>query len=449
MVRAPAPTTTRRARIAGSRVRAALAPLLLAPAIAQAWDVDWALGLGLEYSDNIARVPEGETSDFIVVPRGELAVREHGTRVQFDAVGSAEFRHYVDGTFDDELRAELAARANFVISPERFSWTVEDYLAQEPIDIFAADRPDNTQRVNVFLTGPTARFRLAPATALQAELRYVDTWAEETDAFDGHRHVGALRFMREASEISRYSINAEAQRARFDAPSVAAPDYDRFDTYLRYEREGARLERAGEIGWTWIEYDRSDDISGLRALAEATWALSSVSTLDAALATQYTDSAQDLILQQPATSLGRPLPLTDARRTTVTADVFEERRLELGYARQGDRTYFRVGGFHREQDYETIDALDVRSRGATFDIAYRISARQTISGFAFHERRDYSTVDRDDRDRVLGVRWRLHWLERLWLGAEIAHTARDSSDPLQEFDELRALLTLTLSRDGA
>src|SRR5688572_31234246 len=126
----------RNARMTGSRVPLA-AGLMLAPAVAAAWDVDWALGFGAEYSDNIARTPTDEQSDTVLVPRGEFSVREHGARLQLDAVGAAEYRWYVDDTFGDELRAELAARANFIVSPERFAWVVEDYLAQEPIDVFA------------------------------------------------------------------------------------------------------------------------------------------------------------------------------------------------------------------------------------------------------------------------------------------------------------------------
>lgn len=438
------------APMAGSRMRlAAAVAFALAPGAASAWDVDWALGLGLEYSDNIARTAGDERSDVILVPHAEFSVREQGTRVQLDAVGHVEYRHYLDNTFGDELRAELAGRANFVISPERLAWTVEDYLAQEPIDVFAADRPDNTQRVNVFVTGPTARFRLAPATFLQAEARYIDTWAEETEFFDGHRYAAALRFLRETSEISRFALNAEAQRARFESDTAFTPDYDRYDVYARYEREGARLTLRGNLGWTWLEFEGRDDVGAPNALVEARWELTPVSTIDATLAQRYTDTAQDIVSATPAVRLATPLPLTDARRTTVTADVFEERRAEAGWSRQGDRLFMRVGAFYREQDYENLGELDAESVGASFDVAWRLSARQTLSGFAFVDDRDFTTIDRDDRDRVVGVRWRWQWLERVWLGAELAHTDRRSSDPLQEFDELRALVTITYTRNPA
>lgn len=443
------PPTKRHARVAGSRVRIALLPLLLAPALAHAWVLDWALGTGLEYSDNIRRVRDGEQSDFIVVPRAEFRLTEEGTRVQVEALGSAEYRHYLDGTFDDELRAELAARANFVVVPERLSWTVEDYLAQEPIDIFAADRPDNTQRVNVFVTGPTMRFRLAPATFLQAELRYIDTWAEESGQFNGRRYAAAARFMRETSATSRISLHAEAQRARFDEDTLFSPDFDRYDVYGRHEREGARLKLSGDIGYSVIEFDRGDDVGAPLLRGAATWELSSVSTLDLLVASRYADTAQDIISATPATSLGRPLPLTEARRSTVTSDVFEDRRVEAGYSRQGVRTFMRAGLYAREQDYENVHELDTRGRGVAFDVSYRLSERQTLSGFAYGESRDFTTLDRDDRDRVIGVRWRWQWRSRIVLGAEVAHASRDSSDPLQEFDELRALLTLTLTRNGA
>ena len=430
------------------RLAAAVA-LACAPAVASAWDVDWALGLGAEYSDNIARTPDDEQSDLVLVPFAEFSVREQGTRVQVDALGRVEHRHYLDDTFGDEVRAELAGRANFVISPERFSWTVEDYLAQEPIDVFAADRPDNTQLVNVFVTGPTARFRLAPATFLQIEGRYIDTWAEETEFFDGERFAAAARFLRETSAISRFGLNAEAQRARFESDSAFTPDYDRYDAYARYEREGARLTLRGNLGWTWLAFEGRDDVDAPHVFAEARWKLTSISTLDATFAQRYTDTAQDIVSATPTVRLGSPLPLTDARRTTVTADVFEERRAEAGWSRQGDRLYLRAGGFYREQDYENLAELDVESVGASFDVAWRLSARQTLSGFAFVEDREFTAVDRDDRDRVVGVRYRWQWLSRLWLGAELAHTDRSSSDPLQEFDELRALLTLTWTRDPA
>lgn len=435
-------------RMTGSRVPLA-AGLLLAPALAVAWDVDWALGLGAEHSDNIARTPENERSDTVLVPRAEFSLREQGTRVQLDAVGAAEYRYYMDGTFDDELRAELAARANFIVSPERFSWVVEDYLAQEPIDVFAPDRPDNTQRVNVFLTGPTARFRLAPATFLQAELRYIDTWAEETDDFDGERYAAAVRFSRDTSATSRWSLHGEAQDARFDEASLRARDFRRYDGYARWEREGGRLALAGDLGWTWIELDGRDDDTAPLLRADARWELTSVSALDLVVAAQYTDAAQSLITRTPASSLREPLPLTDSSRATVTADLYEERRIEAGWSRQGVRTWLRAGAFYRDDDYLNLPELDSRATGLAFDASWTLNPRHTLSAFAFLEDRDYTTIDRDDEDRTLGVRWRWHWLRRVWVGAELSHTDRDSSDPMQSFDETRALVTITLTRSGA
>ena len=435
-------------RMTGSRVPLA-AGLLLAPAIASAWDVDWALGLGAEYSDNIARTPADEQSDITLVPRGEFTLREQGARVQVDVVGAAEYRYYLDNTFDDELRAELAGRANFVISPERFSWVVEDYLAQEPIDVFAPDRPDNTQRVNVFLTGPTARFQLAPATFLQGELRYIDTWAEETDDFDGERYAAAVRFSRDTSATSRWSLHGEAQDARFDEASLRARDFRRYDAYGRWEREGGTLKLTGDLGWTWIELDGRDDDTAPLLRADARWELTTVSTLDLALSAQYTDAAQSLITRAPASSLREPLPLTDSSRGTVTADLYEERRIEAGYSRQGVRTWFRAGAFYRDDDYLNLPELDSRATGLAFDASWTLDPRHTVSAFAFLEDRDYTTIDRDDEDRTIGARWRWHWLPRVWVGAEVSHTDRDSSDPLQSFDETRVLVTLTLTRGSA
>src|SRR5690606_21915021 len=116
------------------------------------------------HSDNIALLEDGGPSDTAVGPRARFGLERRGSDVELQVLGQVEHRNYLDDTFPNEWRGELAGRLDWAIVPERVSLVLEDYLSHQPIDLGAGLSPGNVQRVNVFIGGPSFMARFGGAT---------------------------------------------------------------------------------------------------------------------------------------------------------------------------------------------------------------------------------------------------------------------------------------------
>ncbi len=412
---------------------------------AQAWRLDYRLGLRGEASDNVPRAATDARDDQIIVPSAAFTLVEEGERYAVAAAGATQFRHYLGDSFDDEWRTELGLRAHWRIAPERLEWVAEEYAGEQPIDVFTVDRPDNLQRTQVFLTGPTLSARLSAATRLSGELRYVNANAERTREFNHDRVIAALRGLHRVNERVTVSGNLETQDVRFDRDGQ---DYRRYDAYGRYDAQGARTRWRVDLGYSDLDYARRDDRDGVLARIDGTWEWRDNASLGLSVARQFSDAAQDLIGAAPTVEAFAASTAVPALGTvTVSPDVFAEDRVELSLAREGRRDTLRLALFGRQQRFEAGDALDQDGRGVALDWSLRISPTEAVSVYAVEERRDFVNVGRDDRERGYGLRWRWQWLRNVALDAELGHGERRSTAAEQRYDENHVFFGLTYQRN--
>jgi hypothetical protein len=200
--------------------------------------LEYRLGFGIEHSDNILRTPDAAQSETLLMPRLAFALASDSERLSLQAVGDLDFRSYQNNSFDSELNTRLGLRGSFNILPQRLSWVFEDYLGLQPVDALAVDRPDNRQRTNVLVTGPNLSLRPSANSRLLGELRYVDSWAEETADFNSERVSLALRGLRQTSPRMSLSANLEYGDVEFDRADSRGVPYRRTDAYGRIDRRG-------------------------------------------------------------------------------------------------------------------------------------------------------------------------------------------------------------------
>ena len=60
--------------------------------------------------------------------------------------------------------------------------------------------------MNIFVAGPSFHARFNPATHGDLDLRYYNTYAEETDGFNGDRYSAAARLHRLINSVSKASL---------------------------------------------------------------------------------------------------------------------------------------------------------------------------------------------------------------------------------------------------
>jgi hypothetical protein len=428
-----------------TRVAASLL-LALAASPAAAVRIDYAIDIGVEHTDNVALTPGDGISQNIFRPGLGFSIVEDSASLQASVTGRAEYRHYLDDAFADSLDGTLAARVNWIALPERLSFTVEDTLGLQSINTLAPDSPANRQQTNVFSLGPNLLFDINPTLRGQFELRYIDSHAEETEAFNSSRLSAALRAVKELSVNSRLSGNLQSQTVDFD-DDAAARDYDRHDLFARYAQTLSRFDLGFDAGLTRIVYERGIDRGRTEPLlrADIGWRPSASSTLTLLLSKQFSDAATDALTgaDPGVVTIPGSVPIGSA---VINASAFEERRVALDYAYAGSRALFTLSPYVSRLDFVDSSEFDQDTRGLRTDLSWRLRPDLTLGGYAATAGIDYRRLDREDDTNQYGLylrrQWARHWSARL----ELSRYERDSTEPGQDASQNVIYLSATYTR---
>jgi hypothetical protein len=425
------------------------------PGHLNAFDVDYEVGVAAQHSDNIALRDRDEISDTVVSPRLWFAAEQAGSRVQVSAQGNVGYHHYVDGTFDDQVRGSFTGRLNWSVIPQRLDFVVQDYLSLQPVNQFAAFSPANEQQVNVFMAGPTLYARFGDATRGQLDLRYIDSYAEEDEGFDSSRYNAVARVVREVSATTSVSANLEATDVDFDLPGRAS-DYKRYDGYATLEMDRPRLDVRADFGYSRLELAQSAvpgaslEESYPLARLNLDWRLSPRSSIGATVRHQLTDAAEYLINTRDI-DFGldrRNVNFNEFRipDSVIEPNVFRERLIRARYSYNGERLDLRVAPFHRRMRYVEGLVEDQERRGIVANLDFRLRPRTTVSVYAVNSEREFQVTGREDKDWIGGVGLS-HRFTRKWTGrVDLEHRTRESTEFGRSYDENAVMVSLSYRR---
>lgn len=451
-------TVNGRRRHAGlAKATLSLALMGAMPGQLNAFDVDYEVGVAAQRSDNIALRDRDEVGDTVVSPRLWFTAEQAGSRVQVSAQGNVGYNHYVNGTFDDQVRGNFTGRLNWSVIPQRLDFLVQDYLSQQPISQFAAFTPGNVQQVNVLTAGPTLYARFGKATRGQLDLRYLDSYAEENRGFNSRRYNAAARLVREISATTRASANLESSDVDFDLVGRAT-DYRRYDGYATLETQRRRLDLSVDLGYTRLEFARSP-VTGASlkesyplARFDLDWRVSPRSTLGATVRHQVSDAAEYLLRTRDLDiDFGldrRTVNFNEFRipNAVIEPNVFRERLVRVRYSYNGERLDLRVAPFQRRLRYVEGLVEDQERRGVVASLDLRVKPRTTASLYAANLRRDFAVTGREDRDWIAGVGMS-HRFTRKWTGrVDLEHRTRQSTEIGRSYDENAVMVSLSYRR---
>jgi len=422
---------------------------LMLPSAASAFQLDYLVELGLERNDNVNLSEDDPESATILRPMLGFNLQQQGSTVQANASGVVEYRDYTGGEFSNEFRGQLAGHLNWTMMPERLNLTIEDYVSVQPIDPLAQDTPNNQQQTNVFAIGPTLNFRLGPTVRGQAELRYVDSHAQETEEFNTQRLNGALRAIKDLSSTSTISANLVDERVDF-TQSDAGPDYSRYSAFGRYTRNWTKLDLTADLGYSWIDYSGNtvDNRQDPLGRAKLDWRASERSTFSGDVAYQFSDAASDMMDIVIGSTIPTSIATGDA---TTTSQPYLEKRVTLGYAYRGERFGFNVTPYYRKLDYGTADidveaGLDQTGKGATAGFSYLLRPLISTGLTATGENLNYDEITREDKTWTVTAFLRQQWTRNWSWRAELTHYKRDSTAAGQSSDQNVAYLAITYTR---
>jgi hypothetical protein len=423
----------------------ALCALTLACQPALAVRIDWSAELGLLHSDNIALSPSNPISENVLIPSLAFSISESGSSVQAEVSGVVEYRDYLDDTFASEFRGSLNGLVSWTLIPERLNWVFADTLGLYPISLRDPAVPGNLQQTNVFTTGPTWRFRLTPTLLGQAELRYIDSHAEEASAFDSQRHAAALRGLYDISATQNVGLNLEYQQIDFD--EALAQDYRNLSAFLSYRQSLSQIDFDASLGYTRVDFETSPNASGPLASASLDWRASERSTFGIGIADRFTDAASSI--GGGSADFDAGFGGVDVGGTAITADVFRERRVDASYLLQATRlnlaTLLRYGTYRYEQEPAAL-ANDRDEFGAGVNLGYLLRPTLTLGATAEAIRREFDASDLGDRSYRYGLYLTQRMSRQLSWRIDLARNERHSDEDDDSYDENSIYLRFTYTR---
>lgn len=412
--------------------------------------LNYRLGLGIEHSDNLARRPQA-VAETAISPSLGFAYRMQGARGDIEAAGSVSYRHYLNGRFDDEWLQQVGLDGRWVLFPERLSWALQGVVTDQPVNPFGVDAPDNRQRTEVLVTGPTLALRPSSTVRVLGELRVMHTAAELTPEFDGRRVAAAVRTLYQRSASTAWSAELESIDVGFDRAGLA-PDYRRDNVFLRHAREGARGEWNADVGYSRVRFDQAvpgfdRETSLPLARLRVAYALSDLDRLEVDVQRGFGDSAQDLLDGAPrAADYALPIGRTVLRGATLSADLFEQTGGRIGYSRRDETLYLRLDGVWRRQEFLRATGLDQTIRGFSVSANRQVRASFSMGAQAGVEWRRFDAIAREDRDARVALLANWQTSQRTGLSFELSRSERSSSEALQSFQDNRAVLTFNVVR---
>ncbi|KAF1710001.1 hypothetical protein CSC70_10020 [Pseudoxanthomonas kalamensis DSM 18571] len=419
------------------------------PAVSSAARLDYELSMRYMHSDNIALVQDN-VSENILSPQVRFRFTEESSAVTADFSGAVQYLDYLDDTFDDDARGEFSGDLEWKIVPERITLYARDTLSEQSVDSLAAFTPGNQQQINVFEGGPTFLARFNETTQGQLDLRYINSWAEETESLNSDRYNIAARMTHLLSETSSLALNAEAGNTEYDNISELY-NYKRYDLYATYQSELAKLELSVDAGYSRLEPEDSESFSSALFRGYLRWKATARSSLGGNFDYQFGDSSQDLIRRvgAPGTLPGPVDPNSpiigepDNPNLQIIPDTFRQERVSLTYEYTGERLRLLAEPYYEQLRYLRDDTFDVDSQGFGISGLYNLRPRLDLTFVAQHNDREFVTSDRSDSDLITGAglayRFTRHW------GAQFDYRYRKRNSSVGGQDYVENLVVLSIS----
>jgi hypothetical protein len=352
------------------------------------------LELGLEHSDNRGRTSPRGASETALVPRVILDLSRSGSRTDLRVAGDAEQRFPISGPFGNDFQANLAGRLNWHLIQQSLDWIVENVASGSPLDLAGLDTPENRQQTNVFSTGP--RWVLWPAAPWSGLLdaRYINSFAEDTDAFNSDRMMLAARVLRRLPGNRQLSAGAEVTEVDYRDDEFSVADYQRVDLVGRYTTKRAAFDLDLAAGRTTIDLERGDELENNLFRLRLAWNISDHHMLVASAGHELSDSVRQL-----AAGIEQlDLPVAGGRRLPIGNEFYVLDSLSLGWHFRYGRLDGSLTGGRHDYQFELDPLLDNEEQSIALGLGWQLTPTMELHGEAGLEKRDFRDENRRDED---------------------------------------------------
>ena len=304
----------------------------------------------LDYSDNIELASDGGTSGVYHTFGAGIGYEEHGPRLDTIINASFDYVNYPNGVIDNRTSLYMNGDLRWAFVKDRLYWVFTDSLTNEPIDSRGPSIPSNWQQTNVFTTGPKFQYQFDLANRIQADVRYMNSWAEESDDFNAKRWFAGGSWIYASANATEISLNATFYDVDFDLNQTGgAEDYIRNSIFVGWDRRNGPSSFRLEVGFIDIDFDESDDENGWHALVAWNRAITSSSSLVLDARHGLTDAALSIAGAVNPDNIGNRV---------VSGQVYEVSAIDVTYTYNLTNAVLTILGSYEKQDYVTLGEID-------------------------------------------------------------------------------------------
>ncbi|WP_456412434.1 hypothetical protein [Thiolapillus sp.] len=391
----------------------------------------------LDYADNLELASDGGTAGVYHSFRIGAGYEERSTRLEANINGSLHHINYPNGVLDDSSSIYLNGDLRWAFVRERLYWVFADSLTNQPIDPREANIPSNWQQTNVFSTGPQLQYQFDQANRVQADIRYMNSWAEESGDFDADRWFVGGSWIYGSAAATDISLNATFYDVRFDENgSEHIEDYNRSSLFAAWERRNGPSSLRFEAGLVGMDFDESSDEYGWHGLVTWSRVISSSSSLLLNIRHGLTDSALSIAGDVNPDNIGT---------SVVSGQAYEVTAVDATYRYGLSNSVLELLARYRKQDYVTDALVDRDLINTTIRWIRFFSGgwSSELSGrFSWNEYDDGRSDDLTYLYAGMAYQGTRHLTYRL--GMDWA--SRNSTDPMSEYDNWGVMFSIRYAR---
>lgn len=415
-----------------------VAVLLLAqPAVLHAAEVDYGFNAGLEQTDNIERIDMNGTDETIARLGFDLSATEQSKRYSYDLSVQGQFLSYLNNTFSDEFLPAIVFQGRAEIVPGRFAWVVDDRYGQIVRNTFNPDNPANRDDTNIFSTGPEITLRLGATTSLVLSARYIDNFFDKQN-IDNDRMTASAAVQRRFSPARSGSLIVSTERVEYDDPA-AGSNFDRQEAFVRFQSAVSNGTVSVDVGANSL-HDRGTSESGLLARVNVVRQLPNQIRFTLSAATQFSDAGQIFL----AGGL-REDQFRRSEDVLASSDPLRRDSVNFSVTRPLGRGQLSARVDWWQDGYETQTTFDRNSIGFNVDYNHRFTRNLQGRVLANFVQQDFDNVNRDDDLTGLGAELNWSMTRKWWLTGGLYRYERDSSLAGADFEDLRAVASISYS----
>ncbi len=357
---------------------------------AMAAEITANVSAGVGVSDNIARTDSDQINETFNLVGAQFQLTELTQSIDAQIQANIDYLQYQDNTFSDQVVGGVDASIDWTVVDQRINWIVEETFGQQLLNPLAPLSPRNRENINFFSTGPDFLIPVGARNSLGANLRYTNINYERRQ-FDNDRSSATVFVRRAIRENANLSLNAFAEKTKFDA-GVIAPDFDRYEGYVRFDVLSARNTFGVDAGYTGLDIN-GQRRNGMLLRVDWTRTISPFTSFTLGGGSRYSDQGNIFNISQ-----SRANNLADVNDIGTLGVPFLNNFFNANYVINRERTTAAINFSWNQEDYKEGGNLDRDiwrvdgnlSRDITANIFTRLSFRFDIRDYKYLIRRDDS-----------------------------------------------------------